>query len=106
VISDGIKPQNKLDLGIYAERFNLSIDDISNFINNSFAEITYEILSRNSDFKGLYSSGGDIIASISKRFEATGIRLLDEVVPLASYGEFIGGDFDSMKLVTKGGMAG
>lgn len=106
VVTDGIMSEYILDLGSYAEQFNLSIDDISNFINDSFAEITYEILSQNSNFKGLYSSGGDITVAISKSFEATGIRLLDEIVPLASYGEFIGGKFDKLKVVTKGGMAG
>ena len=33
-----------------------------------------------------------------------GIRLLDEVVPLAAYGEFIAGEFDGLKIITKGGM--
>ena len=106
VIGDGIMPENKLDLGLYSKRFNVSIDDISNYINNSFAKITHDILLKNSNFKGLYSSGGDITVAISKSFHANGIRLLDEIVPLASYGEFIGGDFDNLKVVTKGGMAG
>ena len=65
------------------------------------AEITYQILVKNSDFKGLYSSGGDITVAISKRFQTYGIRLLDEVVPLASYGEFIGGEFSGLNVVTK-----
>lgn len=106
VIGDGIMPENRLDLDSYARRFNLSSEDISNFINNSLAEITYQVLSRNSNFKGLYSSGGDITVAISKRFQTYGIRLLDEVIPLASYGEFIGGDFNGLNVVTKGGMAG
>jgi uncharacterized protein YgbK (DUF1537 family) len=106
VIGDGIMPENRLDLDSYARRFNLSTEDISNFINNSLAEITYQILDKNSNFKGLYTSGGDITVAISKRFKTYGIRLLDEVVPLASYGEFIGGDFNGLNVVTKGGMAG
>lgn len=106
VIGDGIMPENRLDLDSYARRFNLSTEDISNFINNALAEITFQILNKNSEFKGLYTSGGDITVAISKRFQTYGIRLLDEVVPLASYGEFIGGDFHGLNIVTKGGMAG
>lgn len=106
VIGDGIMPENRLDLNSYARRFNLSTEDISNFINNSLAEITYQILNKDSSFKGLYTSGGDITVAISKRFQTYGIRLLDEVVPLASYGEFIGGDYNGLNVVTKGGMAG
>jgi uncharacterized protein YgbK (DUF1537 family) len=106
VIGNGIMPENRLDLDRYAEHYNLPTEDISNFINNSLAEITYQILVKHSDFKGLYSSGGDITVAISKRFQTYGIRLLDEVVPLASYGEFIGGEFSGLNVVTKGGMAG
>ena len=106
VIGDGIMPEYRLDLDSYARRFNISTEDVSNLINNSLAEITYQILSKNTDFKGLYTSGGDITVAISKRFQTYGIRLLDEVVPLASYGEFIGGEFNGLNVVTKGGMAG
>jgi uncharacterized protein YgbK (DUF1537 family) len=106
VIGNGIMPENRLDLDSYAIHYNLAAEDISNFINNSMAEITHRILTGNPDFKGLYTSGGDITVAVSKRFQTCGIRLLDEVVPLASYGEFIGGEFDGLKIVTKGGMAG
>lgn len=106
VIGDGIMPENRLDLDSYAHRFNITTDDVSNYINNSLAEITYQILNQNTDFKGLYTSGGDITVAVSKRFQTCGIRLLDEVVPLASYGEFIGGEFHGLNVVTKGGMAG
>lgn len=106
VIGDGIMPENRLDLDSYARRFGVSTEDVSNHINNSLAEITYQILTNNADFKGLYTSGGDITVAISKRFQTYGIKLLDEVVPLASYGEFIGGDFHGLNVVTKGGMAG
>lgn len=106
VIGDGIMPENRLDLAVYAKRFNISTEEISNYINNSLAEITFQILNKKPEFKGLYTSGGDITVAISKRFQAYGIQLLDEVVPLASYGEFIGGDFHGLNIITKGGMAG
>jgi uncharacterized protein YgbK (DUF1537 family) len=75
-------------------------------INSGLAEITYQILSKNRSFQGIYTSGGDVTISVSKRLGTSGIKLLDEVVPLAAYGEFIAGEFDGLKIVTKGGMAG
>lgn len=106
VIGDGIMPENRLDFSIYAKKFQCSTDDVSNLINDSLAEITYQILNKNTAFQGLYTSGGDITVAVSKKFRTAGIRLLDEVVPLAAYGEFIAGEFDGFKIITKGGMAG
>jgi len=106
VIGNGLMPENRLDFNSYAARYQCTTDDVSNMINNALAEITYQILYNNSSFQGLYTSGGDITVAVSKRFATAGIRLLDEVVPLAAYGEFIGGEFEGFKIITKGGMAG
>jgi uncharacterized protein YgbK (DUF1537 family) len=35
-----------------------------------------------------------------------GLKLIDEILPLATYGEIIGGAHDGLKVVTKGGMVG
>jgi D-threonate/D-erythronate kinase len=106
VIGDGINPENRLDFAAYAARYQCTTDEVSNMINNSLAEITYQILQKNTSFQGIYTSGGDITVAVSKKFNTAGIRLLDEVIPLAAYGEFIGGDYDGLKIITKGGMAG
>lgn len=106
VVGDGIIPENRIDFTPYASRYNCSKDDVSAIINNSFAEITYRILKGNRAFAGIYTSGGDITVAVSRKFKTAGIRLLDEVIPLAAYGEFISGEFDGLKVVTKGGMAG
>jgi uncharacterized protein YgbK (DUF1537 family) len=106
VIGNGIMPENRLDFSEYAARYLCTKDEVSNMINDALAEITYQILHKNAAFQGLYTSGGDITVAVSKRFQSAGIRLLDEVVPLAAYGEFIAGDFNGLKIITKGGMAG
>lgn len=106
VIGDGIMPENRIDFAPYASRYHCTNDEVSNLINSSLAEITYQILSRNRAFQGIYTSGGDVTVAVSKRFSTSGIKLLDEVVPLAAYGEFIAGEFDGLKIITKGGMAG
>lgn len=105
-VGDGILPENRIDFLPYANRYGCPMDEVSNMINGSMAEITYRVLSHNNSFKGIYTSGGDITVAVSKRFRTAGIRLLDEVVPLAAYGEFLGGDYDGLKIITKGGMAG
>ena len=52
------------------------------------------------------SSGGDITIAIGHLFGSSGMRLVDEVEPLAAYGILLDGKHSSMKMVTKGGMAG
>jgi uncharacterized protein YgbK (DUF1537 family) len=106
VIGDGIMPENRIDFTPYTIKYQCTRDEVSNLINDSLAEITHQILRRNSSFQGIYTSGGDITVAVSKKFKTAGIRLLDEVVPLAAYGEFIAGEFDGLKIITKGGMAG
>lgn len=106
VIGDGIMPKNWLDLDELGEQFNITSQEVSRLINDSIAEIIYGILSKEANFKGLYSSGGDITVAINKRFGTSGILLKDEVLPLAAYGQLFGGDMKGLKVITKGGMAG
>lgn len=105
-VGDGIFPENRLEFSEYAALLKCTPDEVSNRINDSLAEITCLILNKNQDFKGLYTSGGDITAAVGRKFDTAGIRLLDEVAPLAAYGELIAGEFDGLKVITKGGMAG
>lgn len=106
VTGDGIEPENRIDFAQYVKKSNGSIDEISNCINMAFSEITYRIFSENDNFKGLYTSGGDITVAVCERFGTAGLRLLDEVLPLAAYGQFLKGDFDGVSIITKGGMVG
>jgi uncharacterized protein YgbK (DUF1537 family) len=75
-------------------------------INQSIAEIACQILSSDRGFRGIYTCGGDITVAVCDRMQNIGLRLLGEVLPLASYGEIIGGDNPGLKIVTKGGMVG
>ena len=54
-------------------------------------------------FRAMYTSGGDITVAVCDRFNTAGLRLRDEVLPLAAYGKFLGGEFDGVHLITKGG---
>jgi len=106
VTGDGIYPEHRIDFGQYEDQFPAGIDEMTGIINQAFAEITGGIFQANSDFKGLYSSGGDITVAICKRFQTAGLCLLDEVLPLAAYGQILKGDFEGVHIVTKGGMVG
>jgi len=106
VVGSGVYPQNRIDFEKYQKSLGLALEDISNIINDAIAEVTYQILAASSDFKGLYTSGGDISVSVCKRLGAYGMRLYREIQPLASFGELKGGQFEGLKFITKGGMVG
>lgn len=118
VTGDGIYPENRIDFKQFVDqtdssvaagggrRFPGGVDDMTRTINDSFAEIAHRVFSMNSSFKGIYSSGGDITVSVCRRFQTAGLCLLDEVLPLAAYGQFLKGDFEGVHIITKGGMVG
>lgn len=106
VTGDGIYPENRIDFKSYMEQYECSLDTVTGMINSSFAEITYRILKAEPDFKGLYTSGGDITVSVCTIFQTAGLRLMDEVLPLAAYGQFLKGEFEGVHIITKGGSQG
>lgn len=106
VTVDGIYPENRLNFSEYAQKLNISVDEVSELINQSVAEITYRILNADNTFSGIYASGGDVTAAICKKCHAIGLNLIDEVIPLAACGSFMKGDFPDKIIVTKGGMTG
>ena len=106
VTGDGINPENRLNFNSYAKKLKMSVDDVSDLINQSMAEIAYAILKQDETFTGMYASGGDVTAAICKKCNAVGLNLIDEVIPLAACGSFIKGDFPKKLIVTKGGMTG
>ena len=75
------------------EKSGLSMNEVSEIINRSFAEIALRIFTAEPTFRAMYTSGG-------------GLRLLDEVLPLAAYGTFLEGPFDGVHIITKGGSQG
>lgn len=106
VTGDGIQPEYRMNLpGIAAEK-HMSVDDLSNEINRSFAEIAHQLLREVPRIKGLYTSGGDVTAAFCKRAHTLGLSLTMEPVPLAAAGRLIAGDFPDEYIITKGGMTG
>ena len=106
VTGDGIYPENRIDFKLYMELYQCSLDTVTGMINHAFAEITYRIFKEEPTFKGLYTSGGDVTVAVCQRFKTAGLCLLDEVLPLAAYGQFLKGEFEGVHIITKGGSQG
>ncbi len=106
VIGMGIKSEFRIRLDDYARERNCTTDELSEIINSSIADIVYRIVMADGSFRGVYTSGGDITVSVCNCLKTSGFQLLDEVLPLAAYGELMGGERDGLKVVTKGGMVG
>lgn len=106
VTGDGIYPENRIDFKPYMEKFNCSMNDVTDIINRSLAEIAHRIFVAEPTFRALYTTGGDITVSVCERFGAAGLDLKDEVLPLAAYGTILGGPFEGTHLITKGGSQG
>jgi uncharacterized protein YgbK (DUF1537 family) len=106
VTGDGIYPENRIDFAPYMERYQCSLDEVTERINSAFAEITYRIFRAEPTFRGLYTSGGDVTVAVCAKFQTAGLSLQDEVLPLAAYGQFLKGEFEGIHIITKGGSQG
>ena len=102
----GILPENRINFTYYKEIWHCQEEELSRRINAAFAEITARIIENDDRFRGLFTCGGDITVAVCKRFEASGLRLHEEVVPLAVCGEIMDGPRKGIHLLTKGGMVG
>jgi uncharacterized protein YgbK (DUF1537 family) len=55
---------------------------------------------------GVYTTGGDLTAALLSELGSHGLEVTDEVVPLAVSGSVVGGPWDGLPIVTKGGLIG
>ncbi len=106
VIISSIFPRNCVDFEPYIKQYGYTENDLSVRINDAIAEVTSRVLKARKEFKGLFLSGGDIAVSVCRKLGATGIKLVDEVIPLAVYGEINTVQNQTLKIITKGGMVG
>lgn len=96
IAGDGIYPENRIEM----------TEELSVKINGIFGRIARKILEENREYKGLYTSGGDITFSVYRELGTRGIRVLDEILPLAVFGTLTGGEFQGLPVITKGGSQG
>jgi uncharacterized protein YgbK (DUF1537 family) len=90
----------------YIEKHHTTIEEITKTINISIAEICYRILAQGKGFEGIYCCGSGITVALCRGLQTTCVRILDEVMPLASYSEAVDGKFPCLKMVTIGRMSG
>lgn len=55
---------------------------------------------------GVFTTGGDVTAALLAEVGSHGLEVSDEVEPLAVSGSLVGGAWDGLQVVTKGGLVG
>ncbi len=55
---------------------------------------------------GIFTTGGDVTAALLRELGSHGLEISEEVVPLAVAGTVVGGPWDGLQIVTKGGLVG
>lgn len=63
-----------------------------------------DVLYRN--LAGIYLTGGDVMVGGCRALEAEGLRLIDYVIPQADQGVLLGGPFNGLPVIGKGGLTG
>lgn len=107
LVATMINKEDKLDLKKEAEEAQMSVHDASEIISSSIADIGNMIARKMGDsLGGVYTSGGDITKAFLDYTDTTGIQIKDEIIPLAVYGEIMGGSLNGIPIVTKGGLIG
>ncbi|MEL7570861.1 MAG: four-carbon acid sugar kinase family protein [Eubacteriaceae bacterium] len=96
-----------INLKSESEKLNITHDELSGLISNRIAQIAKTIMDKFSNsIGGIYTSGGDITVAVLEASNADGIYIKNEVLPLAVYGSVIGGSYDNLLIITKGGLVG
>lgn len=107
LIATMVDREDKLDLGVEAEKANLTKYQASTIISENTADIGNKIAKNmGASLGGVYTSGGDITRSFLKSTDTIGIQIKDEIIPLAVYGTIMGGKLSGKSIVTKGGLIG
>ncbi|EML2224995.1 four-carbon acid sugar kinase family protein [Klebsiella aerogenes] len=96
-----------LDLQEEEQRFGLSHGQAAENINQGLGSIVREVLNcAGGEIKGLYMTGGDTMVNVLKELGATGIEMIDYVIPQTDMVRIIGGDYAGLICVGKGGLTG
>ncbi|ENH96150.1 putative type III effector Hop protein [Gracilibacillus halophilus YIM-C55.5] len=96
----------RIDLAAEEERLGLQPGEAADRINEGLGEIVNQVLSQTDQVRGLYLTGGDTMVHTMKTLNAKGIQLMDYVIPQADLGTILGGAFDGLVVVGKGGLTG
>lgn len=96
-----------LNLQEEEQRFGLAHGQAAENINQGLGNIVREVLNcASGEIKGLYMTGGDTMVNVLKELGATGIEMIDYVIPQTDMVRIIGGDYAGLICVGKGGLTG
>ncbi|MFD1803183.1 four-carbon acid sugar kinase family protein [Mixta tenebrionis] len=88
-------------------RFGLAHGQAAENINSGLGAIVREVLHcAAAEIKGLYMTGGDTMVNVLKALGATGIEMIDYVIPQTDMVRIIGGPWAGLVCVGKGGLTG
>lgn len=99
----------KIDLKTEEKHLGFPKGRASTNINKSLGKIVNGILNApfvKKNLKGLYMTGGDTLVTVLQAIGASGLHLIDTVIPQTNLGRIIGGPFEGTSIVGKGGMIG
>lgn len=88
------------------KQLGLEKGSASKKINIGLAEIVEKLLIDLDDISGIYLTGGDTMVTTLKSLGAIGIQLVDYVIPQTDLGRIIGGEYDGLITIGKGGLTG
>lgn len=96
-----------LDLKEEESKFFLPAGQAAANINCGLGKIVKNILQQDSgDVKGIYMTGGDTMVNVLKHLGAKGIEMVDYVIPQTDLVRIIGGEYEGMVCIGKGGLTG
>lgn len=101
-----VMSEKRVSLKAYSERDNKDEEKLSRRINHALAQAAYRVCLKERGIGGLFICGGDITVAVCEVFGASGMRVLDEVIPLAVCGELMAENGTPYLVITKGGMVG
>lgn len=90
-------------------KYNLKEGEAAEKINIGLGKTIRKVIENirnDNEIKGLYMTGGDTMVTILRSIGAKGIRLLDYVIPQTDLGTIIGGPYQGIAIVGKGGLTG
>ncbi len=104
ITTSDVETNSKIDLNDYCQ-VNQSIEDVSNLINTRIANLFIRF-NRIVKPNCVYTSGGDTTVEFLNLTGSYGLRMYSEIMPLTVESKILGGEFEGLSIVSKGGLIG
>ena len=98
---------NRLDIEALEKDAGLAPGDGAVLISQRFGELANRIACDiGPRLSGIYLTGGDVMVATCSALGASGLDMVDYVIPQADQARLVGGGFDGLPVVCKGGLTG